>query len=256
MTPLAVPAPQLGWQDAGPPQIEQPVDVKLPALRFADGVEATDAEMQKVGAYIYRRGSGGEEIWNEAEQRWAGAPSDPTALPPLPFLYKKGDPLPWQGTLIAIGQKDKDGNDRFAKASGSEPRYCLRAYARFTRAGVDYAGLSQPSDEIAFVSALENQRFVVEMTPDEKRPDTVVLALKNASLARAGYLKISTPGGQALELASCDAAGNALAVVQLAADGSIHLKPAAGRKIVLEGDLEAQRIRYQPSGGGVAVDLP
>ena len=164
--------------------------------------------------------------------------------------------MPWQGTLIAIGQKDKDGHDRFAKASGSEPRYRLRAYARFTREGIDYAGLSEPSDPIAFVSGLEKQRFVVEMTPDEKQPDTVVLALKNASLAKAGYLKISTPGGQAIELASCDAAGNALAVVQLAADGSIRLRPAAGRKIVLEGDLEAQRIRYLPSGGGVPVDLP
>lgn len=255
MTPLSVPPPQLSWKDAGAPQIEQPVEVKLPALRYADGVEASDAEMQKAGAYLYRHSSAGEELWNESEQRWGPAPPDPTSLPPLPFAYKKGDPLPWQGTLVAIGQQDKDGQDRFAKAAGGEPRYRLRAYVRFTRDGVDYAGLSAPSDELAFVSGLDNQRFVVDMKPDAKQTDTVMLALKNASLAIAGYLKISTPGGQAVEVASCDAAGNPLAVMQLAADGSIHLRPAAGRTIVLEGDLEAQHVRYQPAAGGPAKDL-
>ena len=256
MTPLTVPAPQLSWKDAGAPQLEQQIDVKLAALRFPDGLEASDAEMQIVGAYIYRTSPAGEELWNEAEQRWGVAPGDLTALPPLPFVYKKGEPLPWQGTLIAIGQKDKDGNDRFAKTVGNTPRYRLRAHARFTHAGNDYAGLSAPSADLAFISGLENQRFKVLMDPDDpQQAQEVTLLLRNSALVPAGQLKITTKNGQSVEIANFDAAGNPLAAVQVAADGSIHLKPAAGQKIVLDGDLVAQHIRYLPAAGGPALDL-
>jgi hypothetical protein len=208
---LALPAPALSWAPPGAPQLEQPVELRLPALAFDDGTEALEAEARKVGAYVYRLGSGGEEIWNETEQRWTEAPADPGALPPVPFIYKAGDPLPWQGTLIAIGMKDKDGNPRFDKALGGEPRYRLRAYASFTHAGADYAGLSGPSDELAFISGLENQRFAVEMTPDTQLPERVRLKLKNAALADAGYVEIRTVGGQAVEIVSCNAAGAGVA---------------------------------------------
>jgi len=256
MNPLAVPAPALSWAPSGAPQIEQPVEVKLPAIHFEDGIEAADADAQKVGAYVYRLGSAGEEFWNETEQRWAGVPADPAALPLVPLVYKAGDPLPWQGTLIAIGQKDKDGNKRFDKAAGGEPRYRLRAYAQFKRDGADYAGLSEPSGELAFVSGLENQRFGIEMEPeDSQQTARARVQLKNASLAPAGYLEIRTIGGQEVEIVNCDASGAKLASVLLAADGTIRLQPAAGKKIVLEGDLEAQRIRYQQSSGAGTADL-
>lgn len=253
MIPLTVPPPELSWAPPGAPQLEQPVDVKLAAIHFADGIEAADADAQKVGAYVYRLGSGGEELWNETEQRWGEVPADPAALPPVPLMYKAGDPLPWQGMLIAIGQKDKDGNQRFDKAAGGEPRYRLRAYGSFKRDGVDYAGLSDPSPELAFVSGLENQRFGVLMTPEQPAPtETVRIQLKNASLAPAGYLEIRTTGGQQVEIANCDASGNKVASVLLAADGTISFE---GQKIVLNGDLEARRIRYLSSDGVTTKDL-
>ena len=151
--------------------------------------------------------------------------------------------------------KDKDGGDRFAKAAGSVPRYRLRAYARFNRADGDYAGLSAPSSDLAFVSAADTQRFKVDMQPDPQQTEEVTLVLKNAGLAAAGYVKISTRGGQVVEIGNLDASGAPLAMMRLAADGSILLQPAAGKKIVLAGDLEAQRIRYQPAAGGAPVDL-
>jgi hypothetical protein len=257
MTPLTVPPPELSWKPPGPPQIEQPVELKLPALRFEDGIEAAEADMQKVGAYVYRYGPAGEELWNETEQRWGDAGVDPAALPPVPFVYKAGEPLPWQGTLIAIGQKDKDDKDRFGKAVGGEPRYRVRAYAQFKRDGaVDYAGLSELSSELAFVSGLDNQRFGVEMTPEQPDPtERVRVQLKNASLAPAGYLEIRTTGGHAIEIKNFDPSGAPLAIVQLAPDGSIHLQPAPGQKIVLEGDVEARRIRYLSSDGVTTKDL-
>lgn len=258
MNSLSLPAPELSWTPAGSPQLEQPVEVRLLAIRYGDGAEALEADAQKIGAYVFRLGSGGEEIWNETEQRWAEVPADPAALQPVPLIYKAGDPLPWQGMLIAIGQQDKDGNPRFDKAAGGEPRYRLRAYGKFKRDGADYAGLSDPSPELAFVSGAENQRFAIEMEPappDPQQCELVRILLKNASLAKAGYLEIRTTGGQEVEIGNFDASGGPLAVVLLAADGSIRLQPASGKKIVLAGDLEAQRIRYQPSGGGAAVDL-
>ena len=253
MNPLRVPIPALSWKPSGPPQLEQPVEVRLPAIRYSDGAEALEADAEKVGAYVYRLGPGGEELWNETEQRWTEVPPDPTALPPLPLTYKAGDPLPWQGLLIAIGMKDKDGNKRFDKAAGGAPRYRLRAYGKFKRDGADHAGLGGPSPELAFVSGAENQRFGVEMDPqDPQQTVRARIQLKNAGLAPAGYLEIRTTGGQEVEIVNCDASGAKLATVLLAADGTIRLQ---GQKIVLAGDLEAQRIRYLSSDGVSVKDL-
>ncbi len=253
MNPLAVPVPELSWAPQGAPQLEQPVELRLPAIRFDDGAEALEADAHKVGAYVYRFSSAGTELWNETAQLWTAPLADLAGLPPVPLVYKAGEPLPWQGTLIAIGQKDKDGNPRFAKAQGGEPRYRLRAYALFKRDGADYAGLSDPSAELAFVSGLENQRFGVEMTPDApERTERVRIQLKNASLAPAGHVEIRTTGGQEVEIANFDASGSPLATVLLAADGSLRLK---GQRIVLEGNLEAQRIRYLSSDGITVKDL-
>lgn len=257
MSALGVPVPELAWKPpGGAPQLQQPVDLKLPVLLFPDGAEATEADAQIVGAYVYRLGVAGEELWNETEQRWTEVPAEPGALPPLALTYKAGDPFPWQGMLVAIGQKDKDDNPRFAAASGGAPSYRLRAYARFQRDGVEFTGLSAPSPELQFVDAQQGERFKVLMDPEDlQQVQEIRLLLKNASLDEAGYLKITTRGGQQVEIANCDASGNALASVLLRADGSILLQPAPGRKVVLGGDLEAQRIRYQPSGGGSPIDL-
>jgi hypothetical protein len=255
MIALPLPQPQLGWKPAGPPQLEHPVEARLPALAYPDGVEALEKDAVRVGAYVYRLDAAGERVWDESSQRWIEPPADLAALQPLPFIYKAGDALPWQGTLVAIGMEDKDQQPRFAKAAGGAPTYRLRAYARFKREGAEYEGLGAPSAPLAFVSGLENQPFTIEMLPDPQAPQRVSIKLKNAALAPAGYLEIRAAGGQEVEIANCSASGAKLAEVLLAADGSIRLTPAAGRKIVLAGDLDAQRIRYLPAGGGGAQDL-
>ena len=250
MIALQLPAPELSWKPAGAPHIEQPVEVKLPPILLDGGAEATDADAQKVGAYVYRLGFGGEQLWNESEQRWTAVPDDPAALPPLPLTYKPGNPRPWQGMLVAIGMKDKDGEDRFAKAAGGTPRYRLRAYARFKRDGAEYAGFSAASSELAFVSGKESQRFTVKMDPEDvQQVEEVTFLLKNASLAAAAHLKLSTVDDQAVEIAT------PLAAVWIAVDGSIHLKPAGGMKIVLEGNLETGQINYLSSDGVTRKNL-
>lgn len=256
MIALDVPAPELAGTPAAAPHLEQPVLVKLSGLHFPDGSEATDAYAQTVGAYVYRLRAAGEELWNEAEQRWTNVPEDPSALPPLPLQYKAGEAQPWQGLLIAIGMTDKDGKERFDPASGGDPRYRLRAHVRFKRDGAEYSGLSSPSATLEFVKGVDSQRFQVTMDPnDPQQTQEVTLRLRNAGLVDAGYLRISTKSGPEVEVANLDASGAPLASVLLAADGTIRLKPATGKKIVLEGDLEAHHIRYQPAGGGAARDL-
>ena len=254
MSALELPVPALAWAPpGGAPQIEQPVALKLPAIVFPDGAEATEADAQKVGAFVYRQSSAGEEIWNEAEQAWTHVPAELGALAPVAFSYKAGDPFPWQGMLVAIGMKDKDGQDRFAPAAGGAPSYRLRTYALFKRDGVELSGLSSPSDALEFVKGSEKQRFGVQMTPDDaQQTEQVRIQLKNASLLPAGYLEIRTTGGQEVEIANCDAAGTKVASVRLGSDGTIYFE---GTKVVFNCNLEAKQIRYLSSDGVTTKDM-
>lgn len=254
MNILAIPAPTLTGDPAGAaPEIEKPVAIKLPALHFGDGANLGEADVTKIGAFVYRRGAGAEEIWDEQAQAWTAAPDDLGALAgkqPLPLQFKAGEPEPWAGTLVAPGLKDKSGAPRFARQVGGLPRYYLRAFVQATRDGAVHRGLGTPSMEIAFVSATDNQRFAVELEPSEAREATRVrLALKNSSRALAGWLEVRASGGQEVEIVKCDAGGNAQSSLLLADDGSIRLRPAAGREIVLEGSLRAERVRYLNSAG-------
>jgi hypothetical protein len=50
-------------------------------------------------------------------------------------------------------------------------------------------------------------------------------------------------------------AGSPLASVALLGDGSIRLRPALGRAVIVDGDLEAEHIRYLPIGSSVKQNL-
>ena len=58
-----------------------------------------------------------------------------------------------------------------------------------------------------------------------------------------------------VELANFNAAGAPLASVRLTASGDIELRAAPGHHVRVVGDLEAERIRYQPFGGGARQNL-
>ena len=71
MATLTVQAPKLQFDPAGPSaQLEKPVNVKLPPVTHADGQAASQDQLQKIGAFIYRKQAGAEEMWNEGEQAW------------------------------------------------------------------------------------------------------------------------------------------------------------------------------------------
>ena len=261
MAALTVPAPQLQYEPAGPAaQLEKPVNVKLPAVTHADGQAATQDELQKIGAFVYRVATqnGSEEIWNDTEQAWQPAVTDLAALAaltPVALAFKQGQAEPWQGILVAAGQKDKQGAARYAKAVNSHPVYRLRAFAQFKRDGAVAEGVSAPSADLTFVSATEKQRFGISFDTETAADCTRArLQLKHPALQPAGYIELRASGPE-IEIANCDAGGQVIARVLLTAAGDIELRPKAGRKVIVQGDFEAEHVRYLPAGGGVKQDL-
>jgi hypothetical protein len=254
MTPLAVPVPQVSWKTGTTPELEQPVELRLPALAYPDGATLAPEEALKLGAFVYRLAGGAEQIWNEEALEWQPPPADLaalSALSPVAFTYKKTSPQPWQGVLVAAGQKDKSDADRYERAAGGMPRYRLRAFARARRRGVDYAGLSGASVELAFTSSEDGRRFEIELEPEKiKECRRVRLVLKNDSLQEAAWVELRAAGSNEVELVNCTVSGAQLARVVLRANGDIRLEPAAGRRIVLGGELDAGLVFYQPQAGG------
>jgi hypothetical protein len=243
--PRAIPDPP-----TGPAELERPVKIAMKAVRYPDGAEVPADDVQKLGAFVYRSAGAGDEVWNDAEQRWQPGPAadtDLAKLTPLALSIKAGDPEPWQGLLVAAGQKDKTGADRYAKAVSGAPLYRLRGFAQARRGSTVYTGFSAFSSDITFVSGMENQRFGISFdTANARDAHRVRLALKNDALAQAGYLEIRASGGQEVEIANCDAAGGVVARVVLLANGDIRVEPRAGQSIVLKGTLEAEEIHYRP----------
>lgn len=255
MPTLTIPVPQLVFDPpGGPPQIEKPVTVRLDPVLYPDAQQVTANDMRVLGAFIYRGPLGGEDVWDDKGKSWTTAPATAAGLAsmtPLPFTPATGESSPWKTTLVAAGQKDGSGKDRFAKAQGGNPKYRIRAYAHAVRNGVEYRALGSPSADLLFVSAADNARFTVMLdTGDASTATSARMLLKNGSLATAGYLEIRATSGQEVEVANCTASGAVLARITLSSDGHIHLAPAAGSSIVLDGPLEAEQVTYQPSAGG------
>lgn len=259
-TQLTLPAAQLvSDPPAGPASLEKPLTVKLGPLTFPDGQPLKQDATQKIGVFVYRTQGSGEEIWNDAQQHWSSAPADPAelaGLTPLPLQFKDGDPAPWQGLLVAAGQKDQAGAARYAKAQNGAPAYRVRAFVSARQNGVDHIGLGPPSAELQFVSLADSQRFAISLdTGDAQTCQQVRLRLKNSTLGEAGYVEIRATGGQEVEIASCTPGGALKARIVLLDNGDIRLEPASGRNIVLAGPLEAERITYQPHNGAARQTL-
>jgi hypothetical protein len=258
MTPLLLPVPQVSWKTGAAPQLEQPVELGLPALAYPDGAPLDPRSgLATLGVFVYRSAGAGEDLWNEEEQQWQPAPAGLEALAALKPLAlvpasRKNAPHPWQSVLVAAGQTDKDQARRFAAAVGGTPRYRVRAYAAARRGETQYAGLSAASADLAFVSAEEQKRFVVVMEPESiQECGRVRLQLRNASLQEAAFIELRAASGREVEISTRTGSGAQLARVLLEASGDIRLEPAPGRRILLGGDLEAERVLYLPQGDTV-----
>jgi hypothetical protein len=249
---LTVPQPTLVFDDAGggAAALEKPVTIQLAAVTEA-AVPVTPAALTTFGYSVQRRTAPGAlpEVWDDASKAWV--PDQPSGHPkPVALAYKDGDPHPWQGLLVAAGARDASGGPAFAKAANGYPVYRVRA----AFAGKDGAtGMSPQSASITFASASDRNLLVVGPGDGEQLDQATQgrVLLKNPGLQVIGGLTVTrdTPGAT-VRLDNAAGAG-----VVLHADGSIELIPAAGKGVLVSGDLETDHIRYLPAGGGLKRDL-
>jgi len=250
---LNVPAPTLPGPTA---DLEKPLVATLAAPTFADG-SAAASDVTSIGVFAFRGTPGTAQVWDDAQRSWRAVASDNDLLQlkPLPAAPKNGT---WQATIVGIGQKDSAGADVYAAASGGNPQYFLRALAKTKHAGTQDSGLSPASPPFIFTSSAANARYTVAFDTPDTKPDAAHKArmmLKSDSMQPVGYVEIRALPSFEVEIANCDASGNTLARVLLQSNGQVHLTPAAGQTVVIDGDVETGRIYYAPAGGGAKVWL-
>ena len=242
---LTVPAPTLPGPTA---VLEKPLVATLAAPIFADGSAATASDVTGMGVLAFRGTPGSAQVWDDAQKSWRAVVSDDDLfqLKPLAAAPKNGT---WQATIVGVGQKDSAGADVYAAAAGGSPQYFLRAFAKTKHAGTDDSGLSPASPPFTFTSSAANARYTVGFdTPDTAHK--VRMMLKGDSLQPAGYIEIRALPSFEVEIANCDPSGNALARVLLRSNGQIHLMPASGQTVVIDGDVETGRVFYERAAGG------
>lgn len=249
---LTVPAPALqfaGQPVAGPVEtmavLEKPVTVTFTPVAGASGPVAPPALAGFGFAVVRRRTSGAApEVWDDKVKQWLpDAPA--TVAAPIGLSYRDGDPAPWQGTLVAGGTTDAAGAPAFAKAVGGYPQYTVRG-AFTPRGGQAVAGPS--SAPFTMVGAADQNLMVIGAGEDESPTDATQtrLLLKNTALQEIGALVIDRDSPGAV-VTIRNAAG---ASVVLRSDGGIEVHPAAGKELLVAGDLEAEHVVYRPAGGG------
>lgn len=255
VVPLTVPPPSLVFKPlAGVfAPLEDVVGISFPAVRFPDGSPMTSDDFAAAQALLTRvaTASSGVDVWDAAQKIWRAAASlDLASVRGLALMPPPPGAQLWTGVLVGAGQQDAAGAPLLAAALGGFPQYRVRGLFRAKRDAIEAAGLGPDSAPLQFLSAEASKRFAATLTPDADSATRVQIALRNAGAEAVGLLDIDASGGNAvITLRNFDASGNPLAAVMLQDDGSIRLQPAAGRRVIVAGDLEAERITYLPSAG-------
>jgi hypothetical protein len=259
--PLLVPAPALTFKAiAGTyAPIEDAVRFSFGAVRFPDGTAITAADAVSALAVLTRTLTAGStaDVWDPNLKTWRAAGMvDLLGATGLPLSPPQTGDAPWEGVLAAAGQTDAAGNPLVQTAAAGFPQYRLRGVFRARRNSTDGVGLGPQSAPLEFASAIAAARFGAELTPDAAGATRVRIVLRNAGAQPVGFIEMDASGGNTvLTLANMDTGGSPLASVTLLADGSIRLRPATARKVIVDGDFEADHIRYLPIGGSVKQNL-
>jgi hypothetical protein len=252
---LLVPPPAFAFKSlpGGFVTIENVVTITFPAVRFPDGAAMTSDDYAGAYALLTRAAGPGAptDVWHAALRRWRPAGElDPTRVFGLPLIPPLEGDEPWRGVLIASGQEDASGAPFITSASGGFPQYRVRGLFRARRGSTEAVGLGPESAPLLFASAMAAARFAATLTPDAEHPTRAQLTLKNAASRPVALVELDASDGHpALTLRSFDGLGSPDASVTLEADGAIVLSPAAGRRVVIAGDLEVERVHYLPASG-------
>jgi len=252
---LAVPVPAVGYDPVAPgvAALEKPLTVSVAGVA-RDGRVLGPSDLARYGVTVVRRTApgAGPEAWDTGAQRWVPDPGWGLAASAHTALAHRADhPSPWQALVVAAGGRDASGAPQYAKAVAGFPSYRFRA-SFADRDGT--AGTSPLSEPVAF-AAVADRNLVVLGAGDGEEPAAATLArvvLKRPDLQPIGQLLVERAGSGA----SVTLSNSAGASVVLHPDGSIELRPAAGRQVVVASDLEVERLRYQGASGGPKQTLP
>ncbi|GAF48246.1 hypothetical protein [Rhodococcus wratislaviensis] len=246
---LIVPTPNLAYEPAAPgvATLEKPMHIAGGPV-LDEGTPVGPVGLQTFGLLAFRRAGPGalSEVWHSGHRKWLPDPTPHLGQVPVSGLaYRDGDPSPWQAIVVAAGAVDAVGQPQFAKAKGGYPAYRFRSWFA-TRAGA--TGLSAPSAPVSFAGVADRNLMVLGPADGEKLEHATEarLLLKDTGLQVIGGLVVrrDSPGA---EITLSNAAG---AAVVLKPDGSIELRPAPGKQVLMASDLETERIVYRPGGGG------
>lgn len=247
---LTAPAPRLAYEALAPSvaAAELPVTVTIGPVLAGESPQGP-VELSTFGLIGYRQVLPGAltEVWDGGAKRWL---PEGGVVAATQLAYRPDQPDPWYGVVVAAGGTDASGNPQYAKAVGGYPSYTFRALF-VSRTGEAF--LTGPSEAVVFAGVADRNLMV--LGPGEgERPDEATearLLLKNTGRQVIGGLVVhrDSPGA---EVTLSNSAG---ASVVLRADGSIELRPASGRTVVIAGDLDAEHVVYRPAGGGVKKAL-
>ncbi len=245
---LTVPVPSVAYEPVAPgvAALELPVTVALGPVTD-DGRVLEPPDLAAFGLVVQRRlvPWALPETWDPTAGAWMTAPSDLAATPYAPVAFLAGKPQPWQAILVPAAGEDAAGAPVFAKGAGGAPAY---GFAGLFVTRDDRAVLGGSSSLMSFVAAAD-RNLVVMGAGDGEQVESATqarLQLRSPSSSTIGGLVVDRSGaGARVTLSNSSGAS-----VVLRPDGSIELRPAAGRGVEVVGDLETGRITYQPAGGG------
>lgn len=251
---LDVTPPTLSYEgkETGFAALEKPVDVLVGPVT-SDGAVIGPEGLATFAYFVYRRAAPGTalDIWDRATSSWTSELVTDVDRLPTQLAYQPGDPEPWRGIIVGAGGRDAAGQPQFERAVGGYPLYSVRAF--FESAYHAESFLTGPSENLAFVGGADRNLMVMGPGDDEQLDAATEarLLLKDPALQTIGRLLIERDApGATVTLGN--AAG---ASVVLHPDGRIEITPAAGQRVVVEGDLETERITYLPAGGGLKQTL-
>jgi hypothetical protein len=232
MTTLSIPLVALDYAPLarGQAAFESPVTIKCGAVALPDGTPFTGKTAGQTGFLVYRKPSSGagDEVFDSANKQWKKAiEADSGQLKPQPFLYKEGDPSPWQGPFMAVA-------DPVNFEAGTRSYYFRAFFSTAASDGTPVYGLGAPSATVLFLKKADAMLAGVK-TDSPDNATEIQIFLKNSAQQIIGTVRVSNDGGQGRIELSNSAGG----MVRLNASGDIELLP---KTKVTVSTLEAQAI--------------
>jgi hypothetical protein len=149
---LSVKPPQLGGDKLGAAtRIDRALKISLGPVTQPDG---SPLASPAVGAFLYRVGNQGEQVWNASARAWAADPGEEAlgaTVPPLPLAATVDAAAPWATTLAAPPPLDANGRPQIEVAQGENPKYFVRALVTANAGSTSFRGVSPPSASLSLV---------------------------------------------------------------------------------------------------------